>query len=41
MIIFKSLLTTFELSVVFEVAWSEAKIGLSLKPSQRKEILPS
>jgi len=33
MIIFESLLTTFEVSVIFEAPETVSKIGLSLKPN--------
>jgi hypothetical protein len=34
MIIFESLLDTFEMSSIFEAAGAFTKIGLSLKPNQ-------
>jgi len=36
MIIFKSLLTTFELSVIFKAAG--AKVGSSLKPNHHNQV---
>jgi hypothetical protein len=37
-IIFESLLTTFEWRVIFEVAEAVVKIGSSLKPNHPKQI---
>jgi hypothetical protein len=34
--IFDSLLTTIEVSCIFEATWAIAKIGLSLKPNQKE-----
>ena len=38
MIIFESILTTFEASVIFEAAGAVAKIYLSLKPDHQRQI---
>ncbi len=35
---FESLLTTFEVSVIFEAAWALSKIGSSLKLNHRSQI---
>jgi len=35
---FESLLTTFEVSVIFEAAWELSKIGSSLKLNHRSQI---
>jgi len=39
-IIFSSLLTTFEVSVIFEAAGAQAKIDLSLKPNHDNKVYP-
>ena len=41
MIIFESILTTFEASVMFWGIGALVKIGLSLKPSHQKQVEPS
>jgi hypothetical protein len=38
MIIFKSILTTFKMSSLFEASGAVSKIGLSLKPNHQKQI---
>jgi len=38
MIIFESLLTTFEVSFIFEAAGTVVKVGLSLKPDHSNQI---
>jgi hypothetical protein len=38
MIIFESILTTFEASFIFPGSWGSRQIGLSLKLNHRKQI---
>jgi len=38
MIIFESILTSFESSVIFEAAGAEVKIGSNLKPNQLEQV---